>query len=104
MKAIIFTLSLMVMGMGMVMANGGQAMAAEKAAAVGNKVCPVSGRQITADAGMAPATYEYKGKVYRLCCGGCIALFKADPEKYSKIADQAIAQEKVAMKDMPMGR
>lgn len=106
MKAIVLMLGV-ILAAGMTVSGYGQAMAAEasvKAVNVGNKTCPVSGREIGPDSGMAPATYTYKGKVYNLCCGGCISLFKADPEKYSQIADQAVAQSKEAMKDMPMGR
>lgn len=51
---------------------------------VGNKYCPVSGRPIGV---MGPGVeQEYNGRVYHLCCGGCIATFNSDPEKYSKIA------------------
>ncbi len=27
--------------------------------------------------------YEYQGKKYSLCCGGCLAAFKANAEQYS---------------------
>lgn len=56
---------------------------------VGNKFCPVSGRQIGV---MGSGVQEtYKGKIYHLCCGGCVSTFESDPEKYSKIADQEVA-------------
>jgi YHS domain-containing protein len=45
----------------------------------GNTVCPVSGEKIDETAKL---TYEYKGKVYALCCQGCLEEFKKDPEKY----------------------
>ncbi|GEM_PF-1292122 len=52
---------------------------------VGNKICPVSGNPIGT---MGPGVQaEYKGKIYTLCCGGCIRRFESDPERYSKIAD-----------------
>lgn len=51
---------------------------------VGNTVCPVSGDKISQK---TKVTYEYKGKVYNLCCAGCIEPFKKDPEKYVKIAE-----------------
>lgn len=80
---------------------------------VGNKVCPVTGKVISADNGMAPASYEYKGKLYNLCCAGCWAKFNAEPEKYSKIADMDAASGGLGMgddtamddvvDDMPMG-
>ena len=53
---------------------------------VGNKHCPVSGEEV-AKMG-PPVTYEYNGKVYNLCCPGCLNAFKKNPEKYSKIAEQ----------------
>ncbi len=52
---------------------------------VGNKVCPVSGEEIEEE---TKATYEYNGKVYNFCCGGCIGEFKANPAKYIKIIEQ----------------
>lgn len=53
---------------------------------VGNKTCPVSGRPIGV---MGPGVQEiYNGKIYHLCCGGCISTFESNPEKYSKIAEE----------------
>ncbi|HQP09860.1 MAG TPA: YHS domain-containing protein [Candidatus Omnitrophota bacterium] len=47
---------------------------------VGNKICPVSGQEIGA---MGEAvTVEYEGKVYNLCCAGCLEAFNNDPQKY----------------------
>jgi len=74
-----------------------QAPAVEQAAVqpveVGNKHCPVSGREIGA---MGPAfKYQYKGKIYNLCCGGCPKTFNTNPDKYAKIAeDEAASQSK----------
>jgi len=52
---------------------------------VGNKHCPVSGREVGL---MGPAfKYVYNGKVYNLCCPGCKSTFDSNPTKYSKIAD-----------------
>lgn len=48
---------------------------------VGNKICPVTGEKIDEK---LKATYEYKGKIYNLCCASCIDEFKKDPEKYIK--------------------
>jgi YHS domain-containing protein len=60
---------------------------------VGNKHCPVTGREIGQ---MGPAfKYEYNGKIYNLCCGGCPRTFNSDPDKYAKIAeDEASSQNK----------
>ena len=52
---------------------------------VGNKHCPVSGNKV-GEMG-PPIKVEYNGKVYNLCCSGCVSSFKSDPEKYSKIAE-----------------
>ena len=52
---------------------------------VGNKHCPVSGREVGL---MGPAIkMNYKGKIYHLCCPGCISIFNSNPEKYSKMAE-----------------
>jgi YHS domain-containing protein len=56
----------------------------------GNKFCPVTGRPIGV---MGPgATVQYNGKIYHLCCGGCISTFNNSPEKYSKIAEAQSSQ------------
>lgn len=44
-----------------------------------NTICPISGEKIDET---AKFTYEYKGKVYALCCQVCLEEFKKDPEKY----------------------
>ena len=64
-----------------------------KAVEVGNKTCPVSGEKVGGDMG-EPFKYEYNGKIYKLCCKACAKDFKKDPEKYSKIAEEEVAQEK----------
>ena len=69
-----------------------------KAVEVGNKICPVSGEEVPApgekgEMGEA-VKYEYNGKIYNLCCPMCVKDFKKDPEKYSKIAEDEVAQEK----------
>ncbi|MBI3601988.1 MAG: hypothetical protein HY209_03750 [Candidatus Omnitrophica bacterium] len=58
---------------------------ASQSVEVGNTICPISGNSIYAMGG--PLKYEYKGKIYNLCCGGCIRRFESDPERYSKIAE-----------------
>jgi len=45
-----------------------------------NKVCPVKGEEIDADA----PTVEYNGKVIGFCCPGCETKFEKDPETYLK--------------------
>jgi YHS domain-containing protein len=72
---------------------------------VGNMICPVDGIKM-GDMG-AGMQYEYKGKVYNFCCAACLEAFKKDPEKYVKIVDQEMKQNKMMGKDgqqmnMPM--
>jgi len=50
----------------------------------GNKICPVSGEEINDE---ARAIYEYKGKIYNLCCAACIEEFKNNPDKYVQIVE-----------------
>ena len=58
---------------------------------VGNKICPISGETVGA---MGPVVkYEYKGKIYNLCCAGCLSTFKDDPGKYVKIIEESMSQQ-----------
>ena len=71
-----------------------------KAVEVGNKICPVSGDKIPVPGekgtmGHEPVKYEYNGKIYNLCCKMCIKDFKKNPKKYSKIAEDEVAKEKM---------
>ena len=70
---------------------------------VGNKICPVSGDKIPAPGekgAMGEAVkYEYNGKIYNLCCKMCVKDFKKNPEKYSKIAEDEVAKEKMMQKN-----
>ena len=89
---------------GAAMPEGQADATAPKAVEVGNKICPVSGDEIPApgekgDMGDEPVKYEYNGKIYNLCCKMCIKDFKKDPEKYSKIADDEVANEKAAQQE-----
>lgn len=45
-----------------------------------NKVCPVKGEEVDAEA----PTFEYNGKVIGFCCPGCDTKFAKNPEKYAK--------------------
>ncbi|MDO8662962.1 MAG: YHS domain-containing protein [Candidatus Omnitrophota bacterium] len=52
---------------------------------LGNKVvCPVTGEAFGIEANSKKMSY--KGKVYYFCCLDCVALFKADPNKYLQSA------------------
>ena len=55
---------------------------------VNNTICPVTGNPIDMK---NPITVEYNGKIYNLCCPMCPATFKANPEKYAKIAEDQAA-------------
>jgi YHS domain-containing protein len=68
-----------------------QGTEATQAVNVGNKICPVTGEKV--DGEMGGGTYEYKGKIYNLCCKMCTKDFSKDPEKYSKIADEEVAAQ-----------
>lgn len=57
---------------------------------VGNKICPVSKEDVF-EMG-EPFKYEYNGKIYNLCCKMCVKDFQADPEKYSKIAEESVKE------------
>jgi YHS domain-containing protein len=52
---------------------------------VGNQICPVTGEKIDTK---EKVTYEYKGKIYNLCCSGCIEEFKKDPERYIQVIER----------------
>jgi len=64
---------------------GNSASLVIKGQEAGNKICPVSGEEINDE---TKATYEYKGKIYNLCCSGCIEEFRNNPEKYIKIIEE----------------
>jgi len=64
-----------------------------KAVEVGNQICPVSGNKVGEMGEIVK--YEYKGKIYNLCCPACIKDFKKDPEKYSKIAEEEVNGKKL---------
>jgi YHS domain-containing protein len=49
-------------------------------AQIWNKVCPVKGEEIDADA----PTVDYNGKTIGFCCPGCELKFEKDPETYLK--------------------
>ncbi len=53
--------------------------AADDAVAV-NTECPLSGRAIAAEG----KRVSYEGKVYGLCCNGCVDKAKADPSLLAK--------------------
>lgn len=52
----------------------------------GNKICPVRGQKVDGE-----NFFTYNGKSYGMCCPMCAAAFKADPKKYSAIADKEVA-------------
>ena len=60
---------------------------------VGNKICPVSHEEV-GKGGMKPYQVTHNGKVYNLCCSMCEKDFNKDPEKYTKIMDEEVANAK----------
>jgi YHS domain-containing protein len=65
----------------------------------GNKICPVTGAKIDEK---SKATYEYKGKIYNLCCPMCIDEFKKDPDKYIKKIGEEFKKASEAKLEQPM--
>lgn len=63
---------------------------------VGNKVCPVSGQVIPADA-LGTSTVEYNGKVYNLCCPDCKEKFLAEADKFTQVAEAEVAAAAAAV-------
>lgn len=67
-------------------AGAGSAHASLKApgeATVGDRtICPTSGEEFVVSADSPK--YEYQGKTYYFCCGGCDAEFAKDPQKFLK--------------------
>jgi YHS domain-containing protein len=61
---------------------------------VGNKLCPVTGNPVDDGSMGEPVKYEYKGKIYTLCCLMCEKDFKKDPEKYRAIAEKEVKGRK----------
>jgi len=51
---------------------------------VGNKNCPVMGKNISEE---NVVKIKHEGKVYNLCCAGCISTFRKDPKKYIEKID-----------------
>ncbi len=64
---------------------------------VGNKICPVSGRPVTAKG--SPVEVEYEGKAYNVCCKMCAKSFKKDPEKFIKIINEELGSSDSDKKD-----
>jgi len=58
---------------------------------VNNTICPVMGKPVDTK---NPVTVEYNGKIYNVCCSMCPAVFKSDPERYSKIAEEQAKAKK----------
>jgi len=92
---LVFCLVILNTGLGIALEEKIDQPSQEKPAAaaidVGNKICPVSGDKI-GDMG-EPVKYEYKGKVYNLCCKMCLVDFKKDPQKFSQIAEEEVKSQ-----------
>lgn len=69
---------------------------AKEAVNAGNKICPVTGDRIESMGGGTQV--EYQGKIYNLCCPGCVETFKKNPDKYIKSIEQQMAQNAMEKK------
>jgi YHS domain-containing protein len=56
------------------------------------KTCVVTGEGL--DSMGKPYDMLHEGRLVRFCCKGCVKKFKADPEKYLKLIDEAAAKAK----------
>jgi len=54
--------------------------------------CIVSGDKFGGDMGK-PIVMEYKGQEMKFCCASCPKKFKAEPEKYLKLMDEAVKKK-----------
>lgn len=64
----------------------------EEVSEVGNKICPISKKPV--DVMGEPLQYEYEGKIYNFCCAMCLKTFKKNPEKYIKIIEEMMKEER----------
>ncbi len=74
------------------------AASAEAIAAYPLDVCVVSGEPLVSEDGDEPLDYVYQvegqpDRLVRLCCKNCLKKFKANPEKYLKMIDDASAKD-----------
>ncbi|MDP8212731.1 MAG: YHS domain-containing protein [Candidatus Zapsychrus exili] len=65
-------------------------VAVKESIIVGNKVCPVMGAEVVEE---YATKAEYNGKIYSLCCFGCLKAFNEDPDKYVKIIEESMQAE-----------
>ena len=85
--------SFLLLPVGFAWAQGDHHLVSEqKNVEVGNKICPVSGERIGSMGDVIK--HVYNGKGYNLCCPMCIGEFNKDPEKFSKIAEMEIQENK----------
>ena len=54
------------------------------------QMCPVTGEPLGSMGDPIPVTVQ--GRTIQVCCNGCVAAVKKNPEKYLKIIDQELAQ------------
>lgn len=65
--------------------------AAAGAVEVGNKICPISGHKV-GEMGEV-VKIEHDGKLVNLCCAMCKKDFNADPAKFTKAAEDEVAND-----------
>lgn len=66
--------------------------------AVDGKVCPVSGKPARAG-----ATASVRGQEVQFCCGECIGIYNAEPDKYAPAVYRQIHPQRVQVKCPVMG-
>lgn len=71
-------------------APAAQAAAVVQIVEVNNKICPVMGNEIKAGEAIKVV---HEGKIYNLCCSGCVAKFKENPEMYIEKIRQQMSEE-----------
>lgn len=63
------------------------------------KTCVVTGEGLGSMGN--PHDVLHEGRLVRFCCKGCVKKFKADPEKYLKLIDEAAAAAKGGAEKAP---
>lgn len=71
------------------------------ATALGNKVCPIDGKTITATSHYVQVIVNDKS--FRLCSKEDVEFFKASPERYLDVAFQEVENRKIFMKTKCLG-
>lgn len=71
------------------------------ATALGNKICPIDGKEITASSHYVHVIVNDKS--FRLCSKEDVEFFKASPERYLEVAFTEVEKRKIFMKTKSVG-